>query len=69
MFNPVCLLAFLLFQEPSREALLIEEDAPERINDSLESRRHWKPVEFGEKYGMKLVGANFMLVTAPPASG
>ncbi|KAI0084595.1 PEBP-like protein [Irpex rosettiformis] len=59
---------FLLFQEPSSKPFSIPPDAPERNNDTLESRRHWNAIDFAEKYGLKLVGANFMLITAPPAT-
>ena len=30
----------------------------------LEERRSWDPVKFAEKYGLKLVGANYFLVTS-----
>lgn len=34
---------------------------------TLEERRSWDPLEFAAKYGLKLVGANFLLVTSAPA--
>jgi hypothetical protein len=30
----------------------------------LEERRSWNAAEFGKKYGLKLVGANFFLLDA-----
>ncbi|KAI0696588.1 PEBP-like protein [Cytidiella melzeri] len=59
---------FLLFQEPLSKPLSIPEDAPEHHSDTLESRRHWDALAFGEKYGLKLVGANFMLIAASAAT-
>ncbi|THU88164.1 hypothetical protein K435DRAFT_782152 [Dendrothele bispora CBS 962.96] len=51
--------AFLLFQEPPGFSL--PPDAKE-FGDSIPERRHWKAFEFGEKYGLKLVGANYFIV-------
>ena len=45
---------------------VLPEDAPE-YEAALEERRSWAPVAFGEKYGLKLVGATYFLVEAPPA--
>ncbi|KAI0339202.1 PEBP-like protein [Trametopsis cervina] len=59
---------FLLFQEPSTQTFTLPESAPEYESETLESRRHWDAVAFGKKYDLKLVGANYMLITAPPAS-
>lgn len=56
---------FLLFQEPaSTEAFLVPQGEPE-YGAALEERRSWNPVAFAEKYGLKLVGANYFLVRAP----
>ncbi|THU78255.1 PEBP-like protein [Dendrothele bispora CBS 962.96] len=52
---------FLLFQEPPGFSL--PPDAKE-FGDSIPERRHWKAFEFGEKYGLKLVGANYFIVRA-----
>ncbi|KAH9837981.1 PEBP-like protein [Rhodofomes roseus] len=58
---------FLLWQEPSTtETLRLPADAPE-YGAALEERRSWDPVAFGEKYGLKLVGATYFLLQAPPA--
>lgn len=56
---------FLLFEEPpSFEG--VPEGAPEH-GAALEERRSWDPIAFGEKYGLKLVGATFMLVWSADA--
>ncbi|KAL1746006.1 phosphatidylethanolamine-binding protein [Schizophyllum fasciatum] len=57
---------FLLFQEPAADAFAIPEGAPE-YGAALEERRSWNAIEFGEKYGLKLVAANFFLVRSAPA--
>ncbi|KAA1479223.1 PEBP-like protein [Dentipellis sp. KUC8613] len=54
---------FLLFEEPTGEAFEIPKGAPE-YGATLEERRSWDAVKFGEQYGLKLVGANFFLVNA-----
>ncbi|THH16201.1 hypothetical protein EW146_g4401 [Bondarzewia mesenterica] len=55
---------FLLFQEPSSEqGFTIPRDAPEH-GVALEERRKWNAVQFGERHGLKLIGANFFLVRA-----
>jgi len=41
----------------------VPEGAPE-YGVTLESRRKWDAVEFGERYGLTLVGAAFFLVRA-----
>ena len=57
--------AFLLFQEPaSPEPFAIPQGAPE-YGAALEERRSWNPIAFAEKHGLKLVGANYFLVTSP----
>jgi phosphatidylethanolamine-binding protein len=60
--NQVALSAFVLFEEPSG-GFTIPEGAPE-YGAALEERRSWDAVAFGEKYGLKLVGASFFLVKA-----
>ncbi|KAL1706578.1 phosphatidylethanolamine-binding protein [Schizophyllum commune] len=57
---------FLLFQEPAADSFAIPEGAPE-YGAALEERRSWNGVEFGEKYGLKLVAANFFLIRSAPA--
>ncbi|KAI0077541.1 PEBP-like protein [Panus rudis PR-1116 ss-1] len=55
---------FLLFQEPSGSTpFTIPEGSPE-YGAALEERRSWDAVKFGEKYGLKLVGANYLLIHA-----
>ncbi|KAH9923822.1 phosphatidylethanolamine-binding protein [Fomitopsis serialis] len=57
---------FLLWQEPSTaQTLRLPAGAPE-YGAALEERRSWDPVVFAEKYGLKLVGATYFLVEAPP---
>lgn len=57
-------VAFLLFQEPaSATGFTVPEGEPEH-GTALEERRSWDAVAFGEKHGLKLVGANFFLVRA-----
>lgn len=53
---------FLLFEEPIG-GYKIHADAPE-YGAGLEQRRSWSAVAFGEKYGLKLVGADFFLLRA-----
>ena len=61
--NPRSLaLVFLLFEEPTG-GYEIPTGAPE-YGAELEQRRGWNAVAFGEKYGLKLVGADFFLLTA-----
>ncbi|KAK7689650.1 hypothetical protein QCA50_007443 [Cerrena zonata] len=56
---------FLLFQEPSpSSAFSVPEGSPEH-GASLEERRSWDAVQFADKYGLKLVGANYMLIRSP----
>ncbi|TRM62209.1 phosphatidylethanolamine-binding protein [Schizophyllum amplum] len=57
---------FFLFQEPVADAFAVPEGAPE-YGAALEERRSWDGVAFGEKYGLKLVAANFFLVRSAPA--
>jgi len=52
---------FLLFEEPAGTELTIPADAPEH-GAALEQRRSWDAMAFGEKYGLKLVGATYFLV-------
>jgi phosphatidylethanolamine-binding protein (PEBP) family uncharacterized protein len=54
---------FLLFQEPISDSLVISPDDPEH-GETPEQRQHWNAVEFGDKYDLKLVGANFFLVSS-----
>jgi len=56
---------FLLFEEPAG-GFTVPESAPE-YGAALEERRNWNAVDFGIRYGLKLVGANFFLVQAAPA--
>ena len=53
---------FLLFEEPIG-GYKITAAAPEH-GAELEQRRSWNAVVFGEKYGLKLVGADFFLLRA-----
>jgi len=53
---------FLLFEEPTG-GYEIPTDAPE-YGAELEQRRSWDAVAFGERYGLKLVGADFFLLRA-----
>ncbi|KAL1938723.1 hypothetical protein VTO73DRAFT_11326 [Trametes versicolor] len=56
---------FLLFQEPaSAEPFVVPQGQPE-YGAALEERRSWNPVTFASKYGLKLVGANYFLVSSP----
>ncbi|KAI0037130.1 PEBP-like protein [Vararia minispora EC-137] len=58
---------FLLFQEPpSSTGFHVPDGAPE-YGATLEERRKWDASEFGNRYGLKLVGANFFRVVAPEA--
>jgi len=50
---------FLLFQEPV-EGVTIPSHAVEHKGD-MKSRAKWNAMAFAEKYGLKLVGANFFL--------
>lgn len=53
---------FLLFEEPIG-GYEIPVRAPEHSTEP-EQRRRWNGVAFGEKYGLKLVGADFFLLRA-----
>ena len=53
---------FLLFEEPIG-GYEIPACAPEH-GVGLEQRRGWNAAAFGEKYGLKLVGADFFLLRA-----
>ncbi|KZT06717.1 PEBP-like protein [Laetiporus sulphureus 93-53] len=58
---------FLLYQEPaSSEPLAIPQGAAEH-ESTLEERRSWDPIAFGDKYGLRLVGATYFLVNAAGA--
>lgn len=52
--------AFLLFREPAG-GLTVANDAPER-GAALEQRRNWSAVQFAERHGLTLVGANFFTI-------
>ncbi|KAJ3481916.1 hypothetical protein NLI96_g7330 [Meripilus lineatus] len=54
---------FLLFQEPTgiKDGFTVPTDAPEH-GAALEERRSWNAIDFGKKYGLKLVGVNFFLM-------
>lgn len=54
---------FLLFQEPPGAEFTVPHGAKEH-GATLEERRSWDAVKFGEEYELKLVGANFFLVHA-----
>jgi phosphatidylethanolamine-binding protein len=56
--------AFLLFEEPPNFAG-IPQGAKEYSGERLD-RRHWKAVEFAERYDLKLVGANYFLCRGLP---
>ena len=49
---------FLLFEEPA--SFSIPGDAVEHVA-TLKDRRSWNAGAFAEKYGLKLVGANFFV--------
>lgn len=53
---------FLLFEEPIG-SYEIPAGAPEHGANS-EQRRNWDALAFGEKFGLKLVGADFVLRAA-----
>ncbi|KAG6916978.1 hypothetical protein DXG01_004407 [Tephrocybe rancida] len=53
---------FLLFEEPA-SGFTVPQGAPE-YGAALEERRCWNAVDFGEKYGLRPVGANWFLVRA-----
>lgn len=58
-------VVFLLFQEPaSAEPFIVPQGQPE-YGAALEERRSWNPVAFANKYGLRLVGANYFLVRSP----
>lgn len=57
---------FLLFEEPA-SGFTVPEGAPE-YGAALEERRSWNAVEFGNRYGLKLIGATFFLVQAAAAA-
>lgn len=50
----------LLFQEPPSAPLEIPQGATE-YGAALEERLRWNAIDFGQKYGLKLVGANFFI--------
>ncbi|KAJ3751378.1 PEBP-like protein [Lentinula detonsa] len=52
---------FLLFQEPIGDSFSIPEGAKE-YGAALEERRSWNAFEFGNQYGLKLVGVNYFIV-------
>ena len=55
-------VAFLLFQEPvGSEPFVVPPGVPEH-GAALEERRSWNPIEFADRYGLKLVAANYFLV-------
>ena len=56
-------IVFLLFQEPTgiKDGFAVPPDAPEH-GAALEERRSWNAIDFGKKYGLKLVGVNFFLM-------
>ncbi|KAG5350117.1 hypothetical protein C0989_012625 [Termitomyces sp. Mn162] len=53
---------FLLFEEPE-SGFVVPPGAPE-YGIALEERRSWNAVDFGNRYGLKLVGVNLFLVQA-----
>ncbi|KAG6856814.1 hypothetical protein H0H87_000513 [Tephrocybe sp. NHM501043] len=57
--------AFLLFEEPA-SGFTVPEGATE-YGAALEERRSWNALDFGKKYGLRLVGANLFLVQAADA--
>ncbi|GLB36844.1 putative phosphatidylethanolamine-binding protein [Lyophyllum shimeji] len=57
---------FLLFEEPAG-GFTVPEGAPE-YGSALEERRSWNALDFGNRYGLQLVGANFFLVQAAAAA-
>ncbi|KAG9095291.1 hypothetical protein FRC06_009953 [Ceratobasidium sp. 370] len=56
---------FLLFREPN-VGFEVPAGAPE-YGAELEQRRKWSGVAFGERYGLKLVAANFFTLKASDA--
>ena len=65
LFTLLSFPAFLLFQEPaSAEPFSVPHGEPE-YGTALEDRRSWDAIAFAKKHGLKLVGANFFLVTSP----
>ncbi|OBZ78009.1 Phosphatidylethanolamine-binding F40A3.3 [Grifola frondosa] len=55
---------FLLFQEPASGTPFVVPQGEPEYGAALEERRSWDPIAFGERYGLKLVGANHFLVRA-----
>jgi len=55
---------FLLFQEPKSFSGFKVPEGSAEYGSELEQRRSWDAFEFGQKHGLKLVGANFLLMTA-----
>lgn len=51
---------FLLFQEPASVPIEIPQGEPE-YGATLEERRSWNAIDFAQKYGLVLVGANFFI--------
>ena len=59
------MVAFVLFREPVG-GVTIPEGAKE-YGAELEQRRSWNAVQFGEQYGLELVGASYFLVKGADA--
>ena len=55
-------LVFLLFEEP-RGGVSIPKNSVE-CDDSADSRKGWKAMEFAKKHNLTLVGVNFFLTEA-----
>ncbi|KAI0777473.1 PEBP-like protein [Trametes elegans] len=55
-----------LHRYTSAQPFVVPQGAPE-YGAALEERRSWSPTGFAEKYGLKLVGANYFLVQSPEA--
>jgi phosphosulfolactate phosphohydrolase-like enzyme len=63
LIDPTTLVpVFLLYEEPIG-GYEIPVNAPEH-DKKLEGRRNWDAVVFGEKYGLKLAGADFFVSEA-----
>jgi hypothetical protein len=56
----ILLIVFILFEEPDGFAG-IPQGAVE-YGSTLEDRREWGAWNFGELYGLKLVGVNYFLI-------
>jgi hypothetical protein len=57
----------LLYEEPNAD-FSIPADAPERKNEPA-NRRNWNAAMFTNKYGLKLVGANYFVVVGEDVRG